>query len=421
MKTIFFLCAIMLSAAITAQTTWYEISTGTDKKLNTIDFPSANVGYIGGNDSTLLKSTDAGQTWNAVTFTGVNFTMGSEHILTIDFVTETTGYMTAGLFGGVYKTTDGGLTWVELIPAGTFCYYDGLYFFNEQNGFIGGSGCFQGEAIDKMSSGTFTPATINHPTWNAADLVVDIDFLDNNFGLAASYSGNILRTTDGGISWDSIPSGQAEGIPLTSIAIIDDTLAYAGYNNLGSGFGILRTTDGGLTWAEDLASATFYYPAYLCLHQSGNGYVYSGAQPSFGNTGLIFESAGPGAWAYYDVDHPVNDMSSHSGSVVFGVGDSGYVVVNQPPSNLAINGNKVEDQSLFVYPNPVHDVLNIPAPADLNGEAVTLLIYSASGQLIFESRYAPDDVVDMSAFEPGLYILELRSAGSRQHTRVIKK
>jgi photosystem II stability/assembly factor-like uncharacterized protein len=93
-----------------AQTTWYEINTGTTKKLNTINFPTNLVGYIGGNDSLLLKSTDGGETWNELAYSGVTYYPGDEHILNLKFVTENIGYMTTGPYGGAYKTIDGGTT-----------------------------------------------------------------------------------------------------------------------------------------------------------------------------------------------------------------------------------------------------------------------------------------------------------------------
>jgi photosystem II stability/assembly factor-like uncharacterized protein len=422
MKTLLLNLALMLLASTAgAQTTWYEIPTGTNKKLNTIHFPSSSVGYIGGNDSLLLKSTDSGQTWNEISYTGITFVPGGEHIVNLKFVNETTGYLAAGPYTGVFKTTDGGLTWTQLTPAGNLCYNEGLFFFDEQNGFLGGAGCFQGETIEKMTAGTLITTTINTPSWNAADLVVDIDFLDADFGLAASYGGRILRTTDGGLNWDTIPSSLGPDFPLTGVAVIDDTLAYASYSNLGSGFGLLRSIDGGLTWAEDFSAATFAYPAFLCIHEATNGNVYSGAQPSWGTGGMIFENTGPDAWAFYDTDHPINDMGSHSSNTVFGVGDSGYVVVNQVPANLSVAEENHPDQTLLVYPNPVNELLNIPMPQELKGENATLFVYSASGQLIYEAAYTAADVVDMSSVSPGLYLIELRSESLHLHTHVVKQ
>lgn len=404
MKThLFSLCLMALPYFATAQT-WYEIPTGTTKKLNAIDFPSDQVGYIGGNDSLLLKTVNGGETWTTLNYTGVNFLPGGGHILNLDFVSENVGYMTVGPYSGTYKTIDGGLNWTSLATSGNLCYNQGLFFFDEQNGFIGGSGCFQGELIDRMSSGTIAPANMYYSTWLSENRLVDIDFYSADYGLAASISGYIFRTVDGGISWDSIPSGLTD-IPLTSVAIINDTLAYAGYNDLGSGFGILISTDSGLTWNMDMSSATFFYPAYFSVHQSGNGKVYSGAQPSWGNSGLIFESDAPGNWSYAEVDHPIYDLSSYNDSIVFAVGDSGYVVANIPPGNLSSHDFLSPDETSFgIYPNPTGDHFRIYSPP--TNTITQIRILSLSGQVISEMPWN-DEWIDVSEMPAGAYLIQL--------------
>jgi photosystem II stability/assembly factor-like uncharacterized protein len=115
--------------------TWNQISSGTQKKLNTIDFPSSSVGYIGGNDSLLLKTTDGGVTWQKLNFSGITFLPGGEHIINMQFVNDTVGFITVGPYSGSYKTVNGGLTWTALPLPGNMCYNQGLFFSDENNGF----------------------------------------------------------------------------------------------------------------------------------------------------------------------------------------------------------------------------------------------------------------------------------------------
>ena len=419
MKTTgFLLVALCICQVALAQSTWYPISSGTDKKLNTLDFPSENVGYIGGNDSLLLKTIDGGETWNPVTYSGVTFYPGGEHIVELDFVSETVGYMTVGPYSGVYKTTNGGTTWAAVTTSGNLCFNEGLYFFDEQNGFIGGSGCFQGELIDRMSAGTISPATLNDPTSLPDNRIVDIDFLNSNYGLAVSKSGYVFRTTDGGANWDSIPGNAGADVPLTSVSIVDDTLAFIGYNASGSGFGILMSTDAGVTWNMDMSSATFYYPAFLSVHTSDAGTTYSGAQPAFGNTGLIFERDDLWGWSFMEVDHPINDMSSYGDSVVFGVGDSGYVVVNQPLGILGLDQQTETAPSFSVYPNPVQDQLYIRAVDMTSSPLVT--ITSLSGQVIRQEQ-TQDQILNVAELPAGIYLITLTSDGRVNTQRFIKQ
>jgi photosystem II stability/assembly factor-like uncharacterized protein len=420
MKTVkLMLFAGLFSLGVNAQTTWYEIATGTTKKLNTINFPSSDIGYIGGNDSLLLKTTDGGETWNPVNYTGVTFYPSGEHIVNLKFVSETVGYMAVGPYSGTYKTTDGGSTWNVVTTSGSLCFNEGLYFFDEQNGFIAGSGCFQGEKIDKMTAGVIAAALIDTPTNSADNRVVDLDFFNTGFGLGVSRSGYIVRTTDGGSNWDTIPSGLTSGIPLTSVVIVSSTIAYAGYDDLGGGFGILKTTDAGLTWDMDPGSATFYYPSFLSLHESGDGIIYCGAEPSFGDNGLIFEMTDLGGWMPVEVDQPINALDSYNDNVVFGVGDSGYVVVNQPIGTLGLEKNSASALTFEVYPNPATDVITFSVPADLTVDDLGVSVYSLSGELLI-SHTQTGSKLDVSALTPGVYILSITTQQQIQTMRFVK-
>lgn len=400
-----------------AQTTWYEIDISTDKKLNTVNFPSNLVGYIGGNDSLLLKSIDGGETWNEINYSGVTYYPGGEHILNLRFVDENIGYMTTGPYGGAYKTVNGGTTWTQLSTI-SLCFNEGLFFFDEQNGFIGGSACFEGEKIDKMTSGVIAPTTINSSTNNADNRIVEMDFLNSGFGLAASYSGYILRTIDGGANWDTIPSGLDSGVPLTSVAVINDTLAYAGYDTPdGSGFGILATADGGLSWAMDLGWATFYYPDYLCVHEAGSGIIYSGGVPSGGGSGLIFELTDLTALSYYEVDQPIYDISSSGDSVVFAVGDSGYVVVNQPPSLLGLETMTAEGLIFSVYPNPVQDVLSVSP--EFGQTDFVFTITDISGAIVLQGETSNKQIW-VESLPAGFFVVQIESDNFTASSRFIK-
>ena len=405
MKLLTSIILLMATVQLTAQTTtWYEIPSGTDKKMNTISFGSDMVGYIGGNDSLLLKTTDGGQNWSPVSFSGVTFLPSGEHIVNLKFINATIGYMTVGPYTGTYKTTDGGSTWSEVTLAGNMCYNQGLYFWDENNGIIGGSGCFQGELISVMSNGTISSATMNDPTFNAADIVLDLDF-HNALGLGVSR-GRFVRSTDNGLTWDTISSGIT--YELTSIEIVDDTLAYAGYiDTNASGFGLLVTHDAGLTWSMEMSMATFYYPDYNDVYETANGYLYAGGETSFQNKGMLFDHKGNGWW-YYEVDHPVHAINSYGDSTVFAVGDSGLIVTNVNPATLGISHTHPSQVHDFTpYLNPAQTHLNLAytdTDFDVNPEVV---IWNLQGQMAYQTILT-QKIIPVENLTPGIYVLELR-------------
>lgn len=387
-------------------TTWYPINSGTDHQLNVIDFPSNTVGYIGGNDSLLLKTTNGGLTWNPINFSGVSFFPGGEHIVNLEFTSETTGYMTVGPYAGTYKTTDGGLNWTQLTFVGNMCYNQGLYFWDEDNGVVGGSGCFQGEYFEVMNSGTLSASTVNTASWDATDIVVDIDFFDNQYGLAVS-KGRVLRTLDGGANWDTIPHG-APDIELTSVKIISDTLAYAGYIDLTSSFGLLKSNDSGQTWTWEMSMATFYYPDYHDITETNNGYIYSVGGADFQNDGLVFEDVGQGWW-YYPVDHRLRSVDSYNDSTVFAVGDSGYVVTNINPSQLSFEEMSNSNANVELYPNPATTELKLVFTNANQLNFNVVYVYDLLGNQILTYNNFKNQL-DVSNLSSGEYVLKVVTA-----------
>lgn len=412
MKLLLTTLTLLISLGISAQSNWTEIPTGTEKQLKTISFGSSSVGYIGGNDSLLLKTTDGGQTWEEVEFSGVDFSISSSGITNLQFVDEQVGFMITGPSNGTYKTEDGGLTWSQLTFAGTMCFHQGMFFWDENNGFVGGSGCFQGEHIEVYNGGEFNAVNINTPSWLAEDLVVDIDFFDENFGLAVSPS-RFLRTTDGGLNWDTIPS--ITNNELTSIEVVNDTLAYAGYiDDQSSGFGLLTTHDGGLTWETVTEMATFAYPDYNDVHETSNGFLYTVGKTDFENQGMIFDNTGEGWWFEY-IAHPLNSIDSYGDSTVFAVGDSGLVVTNAD-FGINVNETQFEELQLTVYPNPASNTLKIEFNSPKKGE---FEFFDLTGRSVLSGRVKNEsETIELFELSNGTYILQVK-AGERLSTQKV--
>lgn len=420
MKKILYIMCFSITVGTTAQTTWQEIVTPTNKNLNSIDFPTPLVGYIGGDDSLLLKTTDGGLNWNEVNFSGITFFSGGYDFMELDFITAEIGFATIGPYTGAYKTTDGGLTWNQLSTSGSLCYNHGLYFLDQTYGFVGGSGCFQGENMDKFVSGTASPVTINTPSWGN-DIIVDIDFDPNSFmsfGLAVSTGGRVLRTTDSGETWDTIPTDLGNEVPLTSVTIVNDTLAYAGYDNGGNSMGLLRSTDAGLTWSTDMNSATFHYPNFHDVYTTAEGKVFSGATSTTTGNGVIFESDNSGIWFVQDVDQPIYCMTSYSDTVVWGVGDSGYVVTNTLLGQLSVDEVKV-DEEINLYPNPVENHFTVQLPSDIQGTSFEIEIYSLDGKRVKTvSNNARN--ISVSNLKGGTYIVKFSSEKMIWTSKLVK-
>ncbi len=96
----------------------------------------------------------------------------------------------------------------------------------------------------------------------------DVAFGSALIGLAAGDNGNIIRTTDGGKTWNSVSSGT--GTQITHIQFGNsDSVAFASVSN----GRILRSTDGGVTWTS---TASLDNSSASALSVARDTYAYVG-------------------------------------------------------------------------------------------------------------------------------------------------
>jgi len=415
-KIIFTILGASLTCLTLAQT-WTQISVPTMENLNDIEFASSSVGYISGDNETLLKTIDGGETWTVITPIGIDpgFTY---NIGDLEFVSELVGFCNVPNAGDTYKTIDGGLNWtlVDDMELGNFCYREAIFALDENNYFLGGAGCFQSAMIKENNSGVWTEKSDNFESFNANQAVLQMDFL-NQLGLAATNSKYMLRTVDGGQNWDTIPVENSGN--LTSVVIVDAMLMYAGYDDNGAGFGILKSVDGGLTWTQDMSSATFYYPSYLSVASSANGDFYSGAYSIGATAALMFETTDGTNWTYEEVDEKIVAIDSYGTDIVFGVGENGYVITNTNIGSLGLSDSDAE-MNVTVFPNPTEDKVTIsldksleehPVVFDNLGKVIDLPIEHNGLNLELSFLYIPN----------GIYTVKLKQNGFEKNVRIIKQ
>jgi photosystem II stability/assembly factor-like uncharacterized protein len=179
--------------------------------------------------------------------------------------------LAAGVSGGIWRTTDGGQTWTRVLDKGqrpsitsiaqdtragktdTWYASTGERLGNSSSG--GGGGFYRGNGVYKSTDGGLTwtvlPSTAGEPT--QFDSVFDYtfgvrvdpsDMTRNEVYVAASNS--IMRSIDGGQTWAQVlgGSGAYPEVEVTSTGVVYATLAFEGLNS-----GIYRSTDG-VNWTN---------------------------------------------------------------------------------------------------------------------------------------------------------------------------
>lgn len=383
------------------QMTWHEIPTPTGQNLNCIQFVDDQVGYIGG-FQTLMKTEDGGANWTEVTIDSIVMNTSIDlDIFDMHWFDAQHGIMMAGVWGGMFETFDGGSNWTPLVPANSgFCQSTALYFFDENHGFAGGAGCFEGHIIDRFENGTWS-TTMDPQDWNTDNWVSSIEFMNSDTGFAGTSGGTLLRTVDGGLNWDSITNPTA-GHMITDFVFEGVGVIRATHQN--NQWGVMISDDYGLTWDWDPETATFFYPQMNAAHIDNNGTTYlGGIEGNQGTIGVIFDNSA-GWWNYGNVGAKVNDITSIIDSTTFLVCDSGKVFVNVDPSTLNTIEQE-EDRGFDLWPNPFTDILNLER---MNSGSEVLTISNLNGSIIgrhpiVSSRTA----LDLSGLAPGPYLISL--------------
>ncbi|MFT4525648.1 MAG: hypothetical protein ACI9FU_000750 [Granulosicoccus sp.] len=397
---VIFLSLFAVTQPSLAQITWTQIESGTDRYLNTIQFVDNLVGYIGG-DRTLLKTTDGGANWLSVQLDSLGISpFQSLNIADMHWFSEDHGIILASGWDGMRETYDGGFSWEVVATGAGFCDIGSLFYFDENLGFAGGAGCFEGHIIDRFDNGSWTTA-MDPNDWSGQNLVISIEFKDAMTGFAGTNNGTILRTTDAGLNWDTISNN------LQNDALVTDFAFYGGDTiraSITSEWGVMISFDNGLTWGYDSETATFFYPQMEAIHIDGNGTSFIGGSSS-NITGVIFDNHGP-FWYYNTIGHPIRDITSHSDSITFLVGDTGAIYVNVDPSTLTTT-ELIESPAFNMAPNPALDELNI---SGVEGMINKITVFDSSGRLVIqEMGVSSTQRLDVSRLESGVFILVIET------------
>ena len=132
----------------------------------------------------------------------------------------------------------------------------GVCFSDSLNGVAVGNDAFL-QGLPVILHTTDGGASWVKQTYDATVVLKDVFFVSTGTGIAVGTNGVILRTTNGGNEWSRRPSGSKAS--LNKIIFLNSNVGMA----VGMGGGghqswceILRSTDGGITWTSTFTPTT---------------------------------------------------------------------------------------------------------------------------------------------------------------------
>ncbi|MEA4981100.1 MAG: YCF48-related protein, partial [Paludibacter sp.] len=315
-----------------AQTSWQQMTSGTSSRLWSAAFANDSTVFAVGVDGLMMKSINKGTSWSVV-----NHGLTTKNLYSIHFATNLVGFA-GGLSATVLKTTDGGATWFDIsanLPAIITSYaqystqeINDFYFLNANTGFAVG---YNGIILKTNDGGT---------SWNfsgslGAGTYRSVWFVDPTTGFIASHGKKIKKTVNGGENWADWVSEETTFNHFFEIRFFNATTGVA----IGDGGVIFRTVDAGESWTR--ATVTPAASGQLW----GLEIVSENVGYASGQSGQIYVTNDAGvSWSKQETNLPTaiyRGMAHSKDSVVIAVGDGGLIMrLNGSPTEPEVETNE---------------------------------------------------------------------------------
>lgn len=253
MKVIIYFLLFLLScdnSNTEPTSTWQLYGTSTDNELTDISFINENDGIATGAFGTVIKTQNAGKTWQALK-------VGITHSFLSTFILSKSEFYVSRI--GIYRTQDGGNTFQELsnlsqVPTSIF----GIHFFDSKTGIIQ-KGHQVLRTVDSGENWDVVYSLAEFP--RRLQFVNDtVGFLTGGISYDGLTIGEMHKTIDAGKSWNKVDLQTAD---ITSASFLNEDIGY--YSTILKE--LYKTIDGGQSWVlvNNEISKTEYATHLLCI------------------------------------------------------------------------------------------------------------------------------------------------------------
>lgn len=437
MSRILLLLLLFLTGNLTAwaQTQWADKSLVVTQDLQACHFSDPHNGFVAGDSSTFYRTTNAGDSWEAVNVPGlINFRQ-------IDFVDDQTGFAAGG--EGIMKTRDGGVTWQELQVAEGAASYD----FVTETLWYGVSMDFPDAVVKKTTDGGQSWTREVNEGWISSDPYTYAASYDRYE--CVMYMPEQDRVYVGGSHYHYSPNYAGEYVPeiyyfsgdlgnRNTVASIGESISF--YN---ASFTKLVSLEGSRIYGMQNqrnksypAPSHNYYgvrasvnrSAFQALSGSGLGegdylfdlevvspevlYLANYSSENYLSTGIgveILLSTDGGTWfeaMEFPGESAIHDIEFPSRSVGYFVGRWGKIFRYGDPDAPEVTPPPPTTDDHKVAPNPFQEVLYLNlGEFDRTGQ---YNLYSTDGRLVATGTFneVRQVKIDTDLLPKGLYILE---------------
>jgi hypothetical protein len=222
---------------------------------------------------------------------------------------------------------------------------------------------------------------------------MSIFFTDPDTGYAVSYTGQAVRSVDGGITWNNL-------LP----DILNATVGDAAWVD---GAIVIGCNNGDIFRAQVTCPATADVPvindtgATLCVSTAGSALWYLDGSILPGGDTPCIEPVTTGLYTVV-VSDPLGCVSAPSA-----------------PVQVIITGLASKPEPVTrIFPNPAKELLRIERS---DAVPATLTFINAQGRIVHSTRVTGATSVDVSGLRPGVYLVRVASGSAVESFRLVKE
>ncbi|MBS1551334.1 MAG: T9SS type A sorting domain-containing protein [Bacteroidetes bacterium] len=360
---IVFLIIFYFNTNASSQSGWVPQNSGTPQDLYAVKFVSSTIGWAVGDGGVILKTNNGGTNW-ILQNSGIFYALRG-----VSFISETTGYC-CGDNGTILKTTNGGGNWIFQNTGTTTTFYS-IYSISA-------------DTVLACGSGLVCRTQTGGQNWTISNLSTEGVNLSINFNSGRGWMGDdegfIKRSLNRGISWStSYTMNFGQYNHISSVLFKTSSTGWAcGYYLTGSVFTgvILKTTSGGLSWSNNVTGISNFLWS-ISFANENTGWV--------SGRGIILRTTNGGEnWIQQNpnTNQDLNSICFVSENYGWSVGDFG-IILKTENGGVGIRNINSEIPTTFSlsqnYPNPFNPATKIKFDLVKSG-LVKLTVYDILGK-----------------------------------------
>lgn len=371
--TCFLLTFIVMLTVRTCFGQWVLQNSGLTTSLLDIDFINQNTGWACGDNGSIVKTTNGGINW---ILQNSSVTKRLEGIEAID-----AGLLwCVGWWNTILKSTDGGNNWIVIrdgpISSSTFRK---VHFINSETGWM-----LRSNYILRTTNGGISFDSTN----TVFTILNDIYFKDALTGVLCADGARIMKTTDGGVVWNlvPIPLYQGEQPNFYRLSFVNNLFGWTVGEGDNSGLGklVYKSTNFGTSW-DTIARVP--YPS----NELNYSVFFTDLNTGFcgGTGGYIFKTTDSGNnWQQQivPIDGFRRDFNFINDTTGWAVGGGGYILKTTNGGTyvrIETISNEIPKQfNLYQnYPNPFNPQTTIEIYVPLE-DNIKIIVYDVLGKEI---------------------------------------